>query len=101
MRWEIDDNTIKASIKRPLENTCFDPHHIRDCNEDIPPPLGDTCFDPHFSPYGIKSPKKPLQNNIAQSEKLVVQGVSSMSHDPIMISMKIPIEKSLRWITKT
>ena len=24
------------------------------------------CFDPHFSPFGVKSPKKALQNNRAQ-----------------------------------
>ena len=29
------------------------------------------CFDPNFSPFGIKSPKKTWQNNIAQREKLV------------------------------
>ena len=28
-------------------------------------------FDPNFSPFGIKWPKKALQNNIAQREKLV------------------------------
>jgi len=39
--------------------------------EDIPPPFEDTCFDPYFSPFEIKSPKKVLQNNIAQRKKLV------------------------------
>ena len=43
-----------------------------------------TYFDPNFSPFGIKSPKKALQNNIAQREKLVVQGVSFMNPDPIV-----------------
>ena len=59
----------------------FSPH-ISPPLEDIPPLLGDTCFDPHFSPFGVKSPKKALQNNIAQRKRLVAYGVSSMSHDP-------------------
>ena len=48
------------------------------------PPLEDTCFDPYFSPFEIKSRKKAWQNNIAQREKLVGLGVSSMNHDPIV-----------------
>ena len=39
--------------------------------EDIPPPFEDTCFDPHFSPFEIESPKKALQEQYAQREKLV------------------------------
>jgi len=34
-------------------------------------PFDQPCFDLNFSPFGIKSPKMALQNNIAQREKLV------------------------------
>jgi len=30
-----------------------------------------TCFDPNFSPFEIESPKKALQEQYAQREKLV------------------------------
>ena len=39
--------------------------------KDIPPHLEGTYFDPYFLSFGVKSPKKALQNNIAQREKLV------------------------------
>ena len=93
----IDDNTIKASINLqkltnwttytyldayhhpmstwPLPKSMIFPFaspHIFLPLEDIPPLLKDTCFDPYFSPFGVKSPKKALQNNVAQRERLVV-----------------------------